>query len=259
MTTSPRPRPPIRPAITTSDSANMIVWLTDSSSWRRASGSCTLKSVWARRGAERARRLHRVAGDAADAERRDAHGRRDRVDHRADHGRRRADREEDHDRHQVGERGHDLHRVEHRRDPAVEALASGRRTRRSGSRPRARAAPPPTSARASGCSPPTGPSARTRRTRRTRSAPAASRRSAARSAREAAIVPTQVSHSSMSLSAVTSHSASARKPSRRAKIDVRVRRPCAGRAASPGRRRARSGSSSQVSDAGQSNSPCSRK
>ena len=25
----------------------MIVWLTDSSSWRRASGSCTLKSVWA--------------------------------------------------------------------------------------------------------------------------------------------------------------------------------------------------------------------
>ena len=33
--------------MTTSDSANMIVWLTDSSSWRRASGSCTLKSVWA--------------------------------------------------------------------------------------------------------------------------------------------------------------------------------------------------------------------
>ena len=25
----------------------MIVWLTDSSSWRRASGSCTLKSVCA--------------------------------------------------------------------------------------------------------------------------------------------------------------------------------------------------------------------
>ena len=24
----------------------MIVWLTDSSSWRRASGSCTLNNVW---------------------------------------------------------------------------------------------------------------------------------------------------------------------------------------------------------------------
>ena len=45
VTTSPSPRPPIRPAITTSESANMIVWLTDSSSWRRASGSCTLNSV----------------------------------------------------------------------------------------------------------------------------------------------------------------------------------------------------------------------
>ena len=33
--------------MTTSESANMIVWLTDSSSWRRASGSCTLKSVCA--------------------------------------------------------------------------------------------------------------------------------------------------------------------------------------------------------------------
>ena len=45
VTTSPSPRPPIRPAITTSESANMIVWLTDSSSCRRASGSCTLNSV----------------------------------------------------------------------------------------------------------------------------------------------------------------------------------------------------------------------
>ncbi len=47
MTTSPSPLPPIRPAITTSESANMIVWLTDSSSCRRANGSCTLKSVCA--------------------------------------------------------------------------------------------------------------------------------------------------------------------------------------------------------------------
>ena len=45
VTTSPSPRPPIRPAITTSESPNMIVWLTESRSWRRASGSCTLKSV----------------------------------------------------------------------------------------------------------------------------------------------------------------------------------------------------------------------
>ena len=52
----------------------------------------------------------------ADAERGDAHGRRDRVDHRADHGGRGADREQDHHRHQVGEGGHDLHRVERRRD-----------------------------------------------------------------------------------------------------------------------------------------------
>ena len=35
----------MRPAITTSDSANMIVWLSASRSCRRASGSCTLKSV----------------------------------------------------------------------------------------------------------------------------------------------------------------------------------------------------------------------
>jgi hypothetical protein len=46
VTTSPSPWPPIRPAITTSESANMIVWFTDSSNWRRASGSWTLKSVW---------------------------------------------------------------------------------------------------------------------------------------------------------------------------------------------------------------------
>ena len=48
MTTAPRPPPPIRPAITTIESANRIVWLTPSSSIRRASGSCTLPSIWRR-------------------------------------------------------------------------------------------------------------------------------------------------------------------------------------------------------------------
>ena len=45
MTTSPRPWPPIRPAITTIESAKRIVWFTERSRRRRASGSCTLKSV----------------------------------------------------------------------------------------------------------------------------------------------------------------------------------------------------------------------
>ena len=81
-----------------------------------------------------------VSRHAADPERGDADRRRDRVDHRRDHRRGRPDREEDHDRHQVRERGHDLHRVEHRRDRALDAVASGRRARRSASRSAARAA-----------------------------------------------------------------------------------------------------------------------
>ena len=99
----------------------MIVWLTAAAAARRASGSCTLNSV-----------CSGVAPSAFEAstvsavtprmpERGDAHRRRDRVDHRADHRRGRADREQDHDRHQVRERGHDLHRVERRRDRAVHA------------------------------------------------------------------------------------------------------------------------------------------
>ena len=44
VTVSPSPLPPIRPAITTIESANRIVWLTERSSIRRASGSCTLPS-----------------------------------------------------------------------------------------------------------------------------------------------------------------------------------------------------------------------
>ena len=45
MTTSPRPGPPISPAITTIESANRITWLTESSSIRRARGSCTFPST----------------------------------------------------------------------------------------------------------------------------------------------------------------------------------------------------------------------
>ena len=45
VTTAPSPPPPIRPAITTIDRANRIVWLTPRSSIRRASGSCTLPSI----------------------------------------------------------------------------------------------------------------------------------------------------------------------------------------------------------------------
>ena len=44
MTTAPRPPPPIKPAITTIESAKRIVWLTPSRIMRRASGSCTLPS-----------------------------------------------------------------------------------------------------------------------------------------------------------------------------------------------------------------------
>ena len=45
VTTPPRPGPPISPAITTIESANRITWLTESSSMRRASGSCTFSST----------------------------------------------------------------------------------------------------------------------------------------------------------------------------------------------------------------------
>ena len=46
VTASPSPPPPIRPAMTTIESANRIVWLTESRSIRRASGSCTLPRSW---------------------------------------------------------------------------------------------------------------------------------------------------------------------------------------------------------------------
>ena len=106
--------------------------MTASSSIRRASGSCTFESVCQRVAPSAVRRLDRVRRHAADAERGDADRRRDRVDHRRHDRRARADREEDHDRHQVGERRDDLHRVEHRRDRRAGSGRSGRRATPSG-------------------------------------------------------------------------------------------------------------------------------
>ena len=74
------------------------------------------------RRAHRARRLDGVHGDASDAERGDADRRRDRVDHGRHDRRRRPDREEDDDGHQVRERRDDLHRVEKGRDRAGEPI-----------------------------------------------------------------------------------------------------------------------------------------
>ena len=124
MTTSPRPGPPISPAITTIESANRIIWLTERSSIRRASGSCTFDEHLPAGRAHRLGGLDRVRGHAADSERRDPDRRRDRVDHRRHDGGARADREEDHDRDQIGEGGDDLHRVEDRRDRAVEPVGA---------------------------------------------------------------------------------------------------------------------------------------
>jgi hypothetical protein len=83
-----------------------------------------LEESLGRGGAQRLRRLDRFLRDAADAERRDPHRGRDGVDHRADHRRRRADREQDHDRHQVRKGRHDLHGVQHRCDGAVEPVVA---------------------------------------------------------------------------------------------------------------------------------------
>ena len=168
MTTSPRPAPPISPAITTIESAKRIVWLTESSSIRRASGSCTFDSTCHRVAPSAVRRLDRVRRDAADPERGDPDRRRDRVDHRRDHRGARADREEDHDRHQVRERGDDLHRVEDRRDRSVEAVrAAGDHAERHADQ-RARARRPRASARTSATVSSQSPSSReARRTRRT--------------------------------------------------------------------------------------------
>ena len=87
VTTSPRPLPPISPAITTIESANRIVWLTERSSIRRASGSRTLKSSWRRVEPIDSAASTVFARNAADPEGRDPDRRRDRVDHRRDHRR----------------------------------------------------------------------------------------------------------------------------------------------------------------------------
>ena len=143
MTASPRPAPPISPAITTIESANRIVWLTDRSSIRRASGICTFESTCQRVAPSAVAASTVFAAHAADAERRDPDRGRDRVDHRRDDRGARPDREQDHDRHQVREGGDDLHRVEHRRDRACGTVATGRRARRAACR---RASESPTAA-----------------------------------------------------------------------------------------------------------------
>ena len=91
-------------------------------------------------------------GNAADPERGDPDRGRDRVDHRRDHGRARPDREEDHDRHQVGERRDDLHRVEHGRDRALEAVGEPGADAERHPDQRARGRPRRASARGSACS-----------------------------------------------------------------------------------------------------------
>ncbi len=75
-----------------------------------------------------------VRRDASDPERGDPDGRRDRVDERGDRGRRRTDEEQQGHRREIGERRHDLHDVEDRRDQAAEALGCGRPGSRAGSR-----------------------------------------------------------------------------------------------------------------------------
>ena len=68
--------------------------------------------------------LDGVRRHAADSESRDPDRGRDRVDECRRDGRAGADREEDHDRHQVGEGRDDLHRVEHRGDRTLEAVGA---------------------------------------------------------------------------------------------------------------------------------------
>ena len=193
VTTPPRPGPSISPAITTIESANRIVWLTERSSIRRASGSCTFVSTCRRVEPSAVRRLDRVRRHAADAERRDPDRRRDRVDHRRHDRRARADREQDHDRHQVGERGDDLHRVEHRRDRARGSGRSGRRAIPSGT-PTASESAAAANMSANVCTASSQSPMRGERDERGERPPAprAGRRSGARAARRATNVPTQV-------------------------------------------------------------------
>ena len=152
--------------------------------------------------------------DAADAERGDADGGRDGVDHRADHRRGRADREEDHDRHQVGEGRDDLHRVERGRDRRGARAGCGRprspigmpidereRDRGEHQRERLDARLPQPHQRERG----------ERGEHDERRPPAAE---AEHDQRAATMTPSHVIHSSASVNALTSHSAIARKASR---------------------------------------------
>ena len=131
VTASPRPAPPIRPAITTIESAKRIVWLTESNIMRARQRDLHLRQHLPPGRAERRGRLDRVGHDAADPESGDPDRGRDGVDHRRHHRRARTDREEDHDRDQVRERGDDLHCVEERGDRPVEPRrAAGDHTER---------------------------------------------------------------------------------------------------------------------------------
>ncbi len=119
------------------------------------------------RRAHRRRRLDGVRRDAADPERGDPDGGRNRVDDRRDDGGGVADREEEHDRHQVREGRNDLHRVEHGVDRALEAIRSPGDDSDRNADQRARARRTRSSARASPCSPARGRAMRTRQRRRT--------------------------------------------------------------------------------------------
>ena len=112
----PRPGPLMKAAMVAIDSAAIVVWLMPTMMVRLAIGSSTLVS-----------RCHGVCpiesvassvgrGEVLQAVRGDPHHRRQRVDQRADHGGRRADAEQQHQRQQVGERRQRLHHVEDRRD-----------------------------------------------------------------------------------------------------------------------------------------------
>ena len=112
----------------------MIVWLTASTIVAPGHRQLDLAQHLPAGRAQRRGRLDGRRRHLADAQRRDPDRGRDRVDHRGDGRRRRADQEQQGHRREVGERRHDLHDVEDRRDERREPLARGRRGSRAGRR-----------------------------------------------------------------------------------------------------------------------------
>ena len=103
----------------------MIVWLTPSRIAGFASGSCTWRRSW--RGVDRTSARPRSTSRApANAQARQPDRRRKGEDHRRDQRRRHADAEEQDDRHQVGEGGDRLHRVEDRPERRVRPRSPAR-------------------------------------------------------------------------------------------------------------------------------------